>query len=170
MLDDAHVFPKDLSIVLDIQEISEYPQKTTEGKVSINSHICTDKCLVVSGSSWKMFAYFCDVSYAFWEGVVCSWNVGLPFSNRILFLLFKKDRWQIHVSMGTSEFFGSLVAKLILKNIYIGLMGSTGLLSAEETIFYSVKTHLWITWAILSPFVTLWTFFPNANSNTFDVK
>lgn len=51
MLDDAHVFPKDLSIVLDIQEISEYPQKTTEGKVSINSHICTDKCLVVSGSS-----------------------------------------------------------------------------------------------------------------------
>lgn len=51
MLDDAHVFPKDLSIVLDIQEISEYPQKTTEGKVSINSHICTDKCLVASGSS-----------------------------------------------------------------------------------------------------------------------
>lgn len=65
-------------------------------------------------------------------------------------------------------------------------MGSTGLLSAEQTIFYSVfpkekcvpacnlgkqsETHLWITWAILSPFVTLQIFFPNANSDTFDLK
>lgn len=90
MLDDAHVFPKDLSIVLDIQEISEYPQKTTEGKVSINSHICTDKCLVASGSSWKMFAYFCDVSYAFWEGLFALEMLGFLSATGFYFCYLKK--------------------------------------------------------------------------------
>lgn len=57
-----HVFPKDLSVMLYFQEISKDQEKKGR-KVSINSHIHMNVCLVVSG--YSRIACFCAISYAF---------------------------------------------------------------------------------------------------------